>query len=226
MTNNPSTLPFDLLLITDQAACHRMGRTVEQTLTSILNTINPQRVAILIRDKKAIISEIDTTISKLKPLTDSTGVLLLVHSYPQLALEYNLAGVHLSSTTAIEPVRQQLPPKMLIGVSRHGTDALDQDDIGLADYATISPVYSPLSKPDDQRHTLGLQGLRDSVKRSYRPLVALGGIEPGRVSAAIADGAKAVAVIGAVMGSQNPAIVVQLLLQEVLIGRQNQDLED
>ncbi|MEQ8382649.1 MAG: thiamine phosphate synthase [Coleofasciculus sp. A1-SPW-01] len=214
MINNCSALSFELLLITDKAACHRAGRTVEQTLTSILNDINSRCVAILVRDKKATISEIATLISNLKPLTDSTGVLLLVHSYPQLALEYNLAGVHLSSTTAIAPVRQQLPPEMLIGVSRHGTDALDQDDIGLANYATISPVYSPLSKPEDQRNTLGLQGLRDSVKRSYRPLVALGGIEPGRVSDAIAQGAKAVAVIGAVMGAENPASVVQLLLDK------------
>ncbi|MEQ8969008.1 MAG: thiamine phosphate synthase [Coleofasciculus sp. C1-SOL-03] len=61
---------------------------------------------------------------------------------------------------------------------------------------------------------MGLQGLRDSVRRSYRPLVALGGIEPGRVSAAIAQGAKAVAVIGAVMAAPNPARVVQTLLQE------------
>jgi thiamine-phosphate pyrophosphorylase len=214
INNNLSALPFDLLLITDETACNRAGRTVEQILTTILNNINSQRIAILIRDKKATISEIATTISNLKPLTDATGVLLLVHSYPQLALEYNLAGVHLSSTTAIAPVRQQLPPEMLIGVSRHGTDALDHNDIGLADYATISPVYSPLSKPGDRRNTLGLQGLRDSVRRSYRPLVALGGIEPGRVSDAIAQGAKAVAVIGAVMAAPNPASVVQTLLQE------------
>lgn len=103
---------------------------------------------------------------------------------------------------------------MLVGVSRHGTDALDQDDIGLADYATISPVYSPVSKPNDRRNTLGLEGLRDSVRRSYRPLVALGGIKPGRVSVAIAHGVKAVAVIGAVMAAENPASVVQRLLYE------------
>jgi thiamine monophosphate synthase len=61
--------------------------------------------------------------------------------------------------------------------------------------ATLSPVYSPGSKPDDTRPPLGLAPLR-TLPPGIRVL-ALGGMDPDRARAAVQAGAGGIAGIGA-----------------------------
>jgi thiamine-phosphate diphosphorylase len=210
-----AALPFDILVITDRFSCAKVNRTVEATVAAMLKSPLSDRVAILVREKVLPLEQVAETLGILQPITQSAGARLLVHSYPTLALEFGLDGVHLASHVAVAPVRSQLLPTMLLGVSRHSSDPLDENDIGLADYATISPIYSPTSKPDDKRETLGLSGLRTCVQRSVRPLVALGGMQPGRIAEVMAQGAAAIAISGAILQTDEPAAMLQMLCREI-----------
>jgi thiamine-phosphate pyrophosphorylase len=215
-----AALPFDILVITDRFSCAKVNRTVEATITAMLKSPLSDRVAILVREKVLPLEQVAETLRVLKPIAQSAGAKLLVHGYPGLALEFGLDGVHLASHVAVAPVRSQLLPTMLLGVSRHRSDPLDQNDIGLADYATMSPIYPPTSKPEDRRETLGPLGLQSCVQRSVIPLVALGGMQPGRIAAVMAQGAGAIAISGAILQVDDPAAMLQMLCREIGQSRQ------
>lgn len=208
-------LPFDILAITDRVSCEKVGRTVESVITALLQSPLSDRVAVLVREKTLPQAQVAETLMRLQPIVKNAGARLLVHSYPNLALDFGLDGVHLASEVAIAPVRSQLPPQMLLGVSRHQSDSLNAEDIGAADYATISPVYSPTSKPEDRRETLGLVGLKDCCHRSAKPLVALGGLHPGRVAEVMRQEAAAIAISGAISQIEDPAAMLKQLCDEI-----------
>jgi thiamine-phosphate pyrophosphorylase len=210
-----AALPFDILVITDRLSCTKVDRTVESTVAAMLQSPFSNRVAVLVREKVLPQHQVAETLRTLRPIVKSAGAHLLVHSYPSLAFEFGLDGVHLASQADLKPVRSQLPPTMLLGISRHGSDPLDESDIGMADYATISPIYSPTSKPEDKRETLGLSGLQACVQRSARPLVALGGMRLGRVAEAMAQGAGAIAISGAILQADDPAAMLTSLCTEI-----------
>jgi thiamine-phosphate pyrophosphorylase len=154
-------------------------------------------------------------LQRLQPIVQGARAKLLVHSDVELALAFKVDGLHLASAVQGAPVRAQLTPQMLLGVSRHGCDPLDTADIGCADYATIGPVYRPTSKPNDRREPLGLEGLRACCQRSVQPLVALGGLRPGRAAETLAQGAVAIAISGAILQAKDPAEMLQQLCAEL-----------
>lgn len=211
-----SGLPFDILVITDRTACAQAGKTVITAVEQILQSPLSHRVAILVRDKAAPQAEVAETLKTLQPMTRNAGVKLFVHTDAELALKFELDGVHLAGHDDLQTVRSQLRPKMLLGISRHGQDALDDADIGLADYATISPIYRPTSKPGDTREPLGIPGLQACLRRSVRPLVALGGMQPGRlVEVMMGTGVGAIAISGAILQAEDPAMMLNQFCKEI-----------
>ncbi len=222
-----SGLPFDILVITDRTACAQVGKTVTEAVEQILRSPLSHRIAILVRDKTAPQAHVAEVIKTLQPMAQNVGAKLLVHTYAHLALELGLDGVHVAAHVALEGVRSQLLPNMLLGASRHAQDALNDVDIGLADYATISPIYRPTSKPNDTRKPLGISGLQPCVQRSVRPLVALGGMQPGRVAevmmtglaadigCAANSGCAAIAISGAILIADHPERLIAELCDEI-----------
>jgi thiamine-phosphate pyrophosphorylase len=210
-----SGLPFDILVITDRAACAQVGKTVITAVEQILQSPLSPRLAILVRDKGAPQPEVAKVIQALQPMIQKAGAKLFVHTHVGLALAFELDGLHLAGNGDLKTVRSQLSSPMLLGISRHSQDPLDVADIGLADYATISPIYQPTSKPKDTRETLGILGLRACVQRSIRPLVALGGMQPGRVGAVVGEGVEAIAISGAILQVQDPAGMLNQLCEEM-----------
>jgi thiamine-phosphate pyrophosphorylase len=216
-----SGLPFDILVITDRAACAQVEKTVITAVEQILQSPLSHRLAILVRDKAAPQAEVAETLKTLQPMTRNAGAKLFVHTDAELALKFELDGLHLAGYGDLQTVRSQLRPNMLLGISRHGQDALDDADIGLANYATISPIYRPTSKPGDTREPLGIMGLQSCVQRSVRPLVALGGMQPGRVEDVIKAGmgvnfgCAAIAICGAMLQAPDPEHLLQQLCLEI-----------
>jgi thiamine-phosphate pyrophosphorylase len=208
-------LPFSILVITDHHTCTQRGRTVEAVINQLLHSPFRQRLAILVREKNVPVNQVAQTLHRLHPMVRQAGAQLLVHSHVELALAFELDGVHMASGFDLAPIRAQLSPSMILGVSRHGQDPLDELDIGFADYATMSPIYPPTSKPDDTRRPLGLAGLQACLNRAVRPLVALGGIQPGRVMEVMRLGVETIAISGALLQADDPAQMLQTLYSEM-----------
>lgn len=198
-------LPFRLLLITDEAACARAGRSVLATVAQALPPSAPD-IAVLLRAKATPAADLAEQARALRALTRERGALLLLHGEEELAAAVGADGLHLADgvATASWPG--------LVGGSRHAGAALGDDDTrGLA-YVTLAPIFRPSSKPEDTRPPLGLAGLERHARGSSVPVVALGGVDASRARPCLEAGAAAVAVLGGVMAAPAPGREVAGLL--------------
>jgi len=84
------------------------------------------------------------------------------------------------------------------GQSCHKDDDADAIFAQGRRYVLLSPVWSPGSKPDDRRPTLGLAGLR--AWASGRPVLALGGVDADRLRALAQAGAWGAALLSPFAG--------------------------
>lgn len=85
------------------------------------------------------------------------------------------------------------------GASRscHDAQSLARARAAGCDFALLSPVFSPGSKPLDLRPLLGVEGFGRLAREAGLPVLALGGLSPARVGPLREAGAAGVAGIGA-----------------------------
>jgi thiamine monophosphate synthase len=91
----------------------------------------------------------------------------------------------------------ELPEADNHGFSTHSRREVRHARKEEADWATISPLRKPHSKPDDARQTLGFNELPEYVDLAGdTSLFALGGVRPGDISLMLAAGFAGGAVLG------------------------------
>jgi thiamine monophosphate synthase len=108
-------------------------------------------------------------------------------------------GLHLPAAMDAAPLRSVITGTL--SQSCHDAVGLAAAAAAGCDFAFLSPVFSPGSKPDDSRPTLGLTGLAALCADAPLPVIALGGIGPMQVAGCREAGAAGVACIGAVLGA-------------------------
>ncbi len=152
----------------------------------------PTGVGLLLR-----LLEPDSAVEAWLDELEDTGATVVVHARTpdgaRLAVERGL-GLHLPSPA--DPWEWRSRIRGLLGISCHHRAQLERA-AGICDYATLSPVFSPRSKPHDARETVGLDGLARACVDLDLPVLALGGLSPARVAPCLAAGAHGVAGIGA-----------------------------
>ena len=102
---------------------------------------------------------------------------------------------------------------MIIGISTHKEqDALEAVQNG-ADYIGVGPVYKTPTKP--KREAAGLEYLRWAAQNVNIPFYAIGAIDSNTIDEVISNGAKRVAVVRAIMNSQNIEKTVKEFLEKL-----------
>ncbi len=125
-----------------------------------------------------------------------TGAAVILHARcpgaVQLAAQHGLS-LHLPSWEDPQPWRPRVAG--LLGQSCHDLAQLQRAAL-CCDYATLSPIFPPLSKPQDARPALGVQRLAAAARAVRLPILALGGLTPAGVEACLRAGAWGAAGIG------------------------------
>ena len=145
----------------------------------------------------------------------SAGLTSIVHLRSLRDVEPALAlgcGLHLPAWEDPGPWRARV--QGLLGQSCHDLEELCRA-AAVCDYATLSPIFAPRSKPADRRPTLGLGGLSLACRQVRMPVLALGGLCPGRVAGCLQAGAAGVAGIG---GFGEPVVVAELAVVLAALG--------
>jgi thiamine-phosphate pyrophosphorylase len=137
------------------------------------------------------------------------SVRVIVNRRADVALACGADGIHLGQD-AMRPgeARALLGPETLVGVSCHG--AAELAEARGASYAQLAPIFAPLSKAAS-RPALGLAALAAACDATGLPILAQGGIDPGRAAAAVAAGAAGVAVTGAILMAPDPGAAAAAL---------------
>lgn len=144
----------------------------------------------------------------------------LVERCPELALIHHLKcpgtralmrlekkiGVHLPG--GAKP--QELTGLGTFGVSVHGEKELERAIDAGASYAMLAPIWSPNSKPGDQRPTLGPKRYEELAVRCPIALYALGGVDASRCTRWAGRTEVRVALIGQLF-SASPERALQAL---------------
>jgi thiamine-phosphate pyrophosphorylase len=136
------------------------------------------------------------------------GAPLLINDRADIALAAGAQGVHLpgGGLTAAD-ARALLGADMLVGVSCHTVEEVEEGSRAGADFCVFGPVWDVPGKG----RALGPGLLADAVRASTIPVLALGGVDPRTAPLARAAGARGVACIRSVLGAGDPAAAASAL---------------
>jgi thiamine-phosphate pyrophosphorylase len=199
-------LGFSLYLITDRTAASRPpADVVEECLAVGLRAVQLREKDLEARDLLALA---DT----LRETTQRHGARLIVNDRADVALAAGADGVQRThASLPVSALRGITPGGFLVGASVHSEpEARDAVAHG-ADFVVFGPIYDTPSK---RRYgpPQGLTALETVARAVDRPVLAVGGLTPERVTDVLAAGAAGVAVIGAIYGAARPADATKAFL--------------
>lgn len=137
---------------------------------------------------------------------------LFVNDRLDIALASHAVGVQLSAHSLPVSAARRLDAAWWIGKSVHDLAEAEAARAEGADYLLVGPVYATATHPD--RLPLGLETLARIVQMGL-PVIAIGGIGPGKTRAVKAAGAYGVAAIRALWDAADPADTVRRMLKEL-----------
>jgi thiamine-phosphate diphosphorylase len=137
---------------------------------------------------------------------------VFVNDRLDIALACHAAGVQLTAHSLPVSAARRLDAAWWIGKSVHDLAEAEAARAEGADYLLVGPVYATATHPD--RPPLGLDALRQIVQLGL-PVIAIGGLGPGRAHEVRAAGAYGVAAIRALWDAADPAAAVRQLLKEL-----------
>jgi thiamine-phosphate pyrophosphorylase len=159
---------------------------------------------IQLRDKRRDAGELLPLAEEIRALCRPFGAIFIVNDRVDLAVASNAAGVHLGQTDLpVRAARKMLGPDKLIGVSVENEEQVLQAEREGADYLGVGAIYGSATKPD-AGEAVGPGQIARFHAISRLPIVAIGGITLERVPEVVAAGARAIAVVGAVVGAPDP----------------------
>lgn len=198
-----------LVVLTDRRRSAGAGRPLADTVAAVVDAGAP---AILLREKDLPPPRRARLAEQVAAPVVAAGAVLLVASDARLASAVGADGVHLAAADPAPAARTGLT-----GRSTHTAAEVRGARRERLDYVTCSPVAPTASKPG-HGPPLGMDGLAALVVAADPlPVLGLGGVTVAHVPGALAAGAYGVAVMGSVMGADDPAAVVAGLL--VALGR-------
>ena len=209
-----------LCLVTDRTQAR--GRDLVMLVEECLAAGLP---AVQLREKDLPAAELATLARRLRKPTRDHGALLIVNDRADVALAVGADAVqrtHASLTVAdIRTIAEcrgggdkagTQGTRLRVGASVHSLeDALTAEAEG-ADWIVFGPVYDTASKRQ-YGPPQGLAKLEGVAKAVRIPVIAIGGITPGRVAEVLTAGARGVATISAILSANSPATATRQFLE-------------
>lgn len=187
-----------LYLVTDYKI--PFNELLEKTKEALLGGVSIVQYRAKNKDTKEMCKEAKA----LKKLCDEFGAVFLVNDRIDVALAVKAHGVHIGQDDMDVSIARKIMPKdAVIGVTVHNREeALKAIEDG-ADNLGVGALFSTNSKDDATLMTL--ETLREIREVSSIPLYGIGGITPYNLNPDILENLEGVAVISALLNSNNIA---------------------
>jgi thiamine-phosphate pyrophosphorylase len=141
----------------------------------------------------------------------AAGVLFIVNDRPDIARLVEADGAHLGQDDLpVKEARRILGPDALIGVSTHNLDQVRRAILDGAGYIGVGPTFPSGTK--DFATLGGLEFVRATLAETTLPAFVIGGVNLRTIGAAVAAGARRVAVIQAIAQADDPRSAAAQLL--------------
>lgn len=172
-----------------------------------------------LRWKDATDREIMEFGSELIEICGRAGVPLLINDRLDIARAIGAHGIHLGvNDLPVSIARQLSPDGFVIGYSPDSDVQITSATGDGADYLGIGPFAATATKPDAGT-ALGAVEFARRRHLTDLPVVAIGGISVDNAREAVVAGADGVAVVSAILGSDDPGLAASQLLEAVRAGR-------
>jgi thiamine-phosphate pyrophosphorylase len=190
-------MKLTIYLITDDK--YFKGRDLFKTIEEALQG---GVTAVQYRFKNKPAGQMYEELLKLRELTRKYGADLVVNDRPDLALAVEADGVHVGKEDIPpEAVRKIVGDKLYIGFTTNSLEEVKRAQELPVDYLGFGSIYPTGTK---ENYTLaGPEALREAVRISKKPVVAIGGIMPYRVSEVLKAGARNVAISAGILGFED-----------------------
>ncbi len=143
--------------------------------------------------------------------TRRAGLLFILNDRPDLARLCEADGVHLGQDDLpVKEARRVLGHDALVGVSTHNIEQVRQAVLDGASYIGVGPTFPSGTK--DFAELAGPEFIRAAAAETTLPSFAIGGIGLRTIDAAVAAGARRVAVSQAIARADDPRRVAAELL--------------
>jgi thiamine-phosphate pyrophosphorylase len=157
---------------------------------------------IQLRDKAGNKSRILNSARQLKEACASSNVPFIMNDDLDIALASGADGLHVGQEDIpVSDARRLLAIDKLLGCSTTTAKEALQAEADGADYVAVGSIFPTKSKTDIT--VVGLERLREIRETVSLPIVAIGGINADNARAVIDAGADAVAVISAILASDD-----------------------
>lgn len=151
-----------------------------------------------LRAKGLALSEVERLARSILRVTRDAGVPLVINDHPGVAAAVGSEGVHVGQDDpGIAETRAVTGASCFVGKSTH---SLSQARAALAegaDYIGFGPLFATGTKPDYA--PIGLRDVAEVQRFATVPVFCIGGVDPARLPAIIAAGARRVAVVSALL---------------------------
>jgi thiamine-phosphate pyrophosphorylase len=210
MTARKTGIDFGLYLVTDSGLSG--GRPLEKI---VRESIEGGVTVVQLREKNAGTIEFLDLALVLRQTTSELCIPLIINDRVDIALACLADGIHLGQEDMpCAVVRRIAGDDMIIGVSVSTADEAIEAEADGADYLGVGPLFSTATKPDALPAT-GL-GVLSSIRRAVRiPMVGIGGISEMNAGDIISAGADGVAVVSAIVASQDPRAAARAIRSAV-----------
>ena len=158
--------------------------------------INGGASIIQLRMKNSSTCKILETARSVSGVCRESNVLFIMNDYPDIAYLSDADGVHLGQDDIpVADARRILPPDMLVGISTHSKEEALLAAKHEPDYIAVGPVYDTKTKYDKLINGIGEGVFKDILSSTDIPVVAIGGLDPARLSELSKIGCKCGAVV-------------------------------
>ena len=190
-------LDYTLYLCTDRElmSTDTLEEAVEEAILGGVTMVQ-------LREKNCSSKEFYETALRIKKITDTYGLPLLINDRVDIALAVDADGVHVGqSDLPVSVARKILGKDKIVGVSaRNVTQALEAEQNG-ADYLGVGAMYATGTKKDAKVTSREeLLKIREAVKI---PIVVIGGINQKTLSNFKGIGINGLAVVSAVIAAKD-----------------------
>ena len=190
--------PLSLHLVTSRQRLAPDARTPAQALLALESQIDEAIAAgvdvVQVRERDLDARVLWAFVARLVARAGGSATRVIVNDRLDVALAAGAAGVHLPAAGLAADRVRVLAADLLVGRSIHVGDM--PADRAACDYLYFGTVFPSESKGPG-RPAAGLVALVDTVARVARPVVAIGGVTPERVTSCLDAGAVGIAAISA-----------------------------
>ena len=190
-------IDYTLYLVTDRSVMS--AKSLEQ---AVEQAIQGGCTVVQLREKYASSREFFETAQRVKQITDSYHIPLIINDRTDICLAVNAAGIHIGQQDLpAKIVRSMVGPDKIIGVSAATLSEAIQAEQDGADYLGVGAMFATSTKTNTRPVTI--EQLTQIKQAVQIPVVAIGGIQTSNAATLTKTGIDGIAVVSAILAQEN-----------------------